>query len=156
MTLSLRRIRRHWVLIALAAALFVLLAPIQAQAAFQVSVAASTSVGTGTLLPVTLVNADNSNCGLANKGNLKVTWTPRPGMRATGYRLSTYKDLTYQSSMTINSPATTQIVIPVDRGVLGLNNNYYFTIEVLYNNWISAYTSSNATYCGLLGLGTGV
>lgn len=153
MSVSLRRLRSHWIMIALAALAFVLLAPIEAQAAFQRTVSASTSVGSATLNPVLTATASNSSCtALGSAANLTVSWTMPAGFRATGYRITPtlVGSSTPQTVVTVSNPNATSAQVPVQRSLLGLAYVYSFQVQVLYNNWTSTAVTTNTASCPLL------
>lgn len=136
MSISLRRMRSHSLLIALAAVAFVLLAPIQAQAKFQLSVSASTSVTTPTLAPITNPTVSQSKCNLLlGQAYLVVGWTP--STYAAGYRVTPLLNgTTAQTTITVTGGSTNTVDVPVVRGVL-VTNPYTFRIQAFVGSWTS-------------------
>jgi hypothetical protein len=149
-------LRRHWFLIALAAAIFVLLVPFQAQAAFQRSASASTTVGTGTLSPGGSASAA-TNCGFLSQAYMTVTWTSAtPSTYATGYLITPIANGTPQTGSTFSVSGRTTLSannVPVNRSpLLGPPTYYTFRVQAVYQNWTSSAvtTTTPNLWCGAL------
>ncbi|MBT0767615.1 hypothetical protein KIH74_01680 [Kineosporia sp. J2-2] len=163
MTAPLRRLRRHPVLIVLATAIFVLLAPFQAQAAFQVSTAAATTVSSGTLAPASSPTT-TPNCGsiLGSQAYIVVGWTatsstnidfkPSPaGAYTLGYSITPVLNGNAQTPVTVSGRTTVSAQIAVTRNTLFTTNSYVFRVQATYGSWTSStVTTSPAVSCPVL------
>ncbi|GAB6899419.1 hypothetical protein [Kineosporia succinea] len=144
-------LRRHPLPIALAAVVFVLLSPFQAQAAWQSASSVSTSVGTATLAPVPSASAvaGLNNCGLGTQGTVTVSWTITPAAFATGYQITPVRNGTPQTPITVSGRSTLTAQVPVDRALLG-TLPYTFMVRAGFANWTSTAVTTNSASCGLL------
>jgi hypothetical protein len=152
MSVSLRRIRSHWVLIALAAVIFALMMPIQAQAAFSLSVSASTSVGTGTLSPASnpqVATVGGSGCGLLTQGQMTVSWTATPSTKASGYLVTPVRNSVAQTAISVPLQSSTSVTVNVDRG-LANSIQYTFRIQAVLGGWTSSVITTPSASCPLL------
>ncbi|GLY27454.1 hypothetical protein [Kineosporia sp. NBRC 101731] len=154
MTASLSGLRRRPILIALAAIIFVLLAPLQARAAFQITAVASTTASTATLAaPATIsVTADNSTCGIIIfvQPTMKLTWSVTTSIYATGYVITPVLNGTPQTAVSISGRATTTWTVNVVRNGLLTPNTYQFRIQAVYSNWTSAPVTTGSANCPFL------
>lgn len=142
-------LRRHWFPIALAAVIFVLLAPIQAQAAFQRTASASTTVGTGTLSPASNPTLVAGCPGILTTTTVTVGWTATTSTYATGYVITPLLNGIAQTPVTVSGQATNSQAMTVTRGV-GTSNSYTFRIQAVYLNWTSTIVTSPAGSCPLV------
>ncbi|GAB3244457.1 hypothetical protein [Kineosporia babensis] len=146
MSFSLRGIRRQSALITMAAAAFVLISPIEAQAAFQSSAGAATTVGTATLNPVSGATVSTSKCGtILTAAYLTVSWTATPSTFATGYTVTPLLNGSALSAISVPSRTTTTVDVPVIRGLLA-TYPYTFRIQAVAGNWTSTTVTTSPAY----------
>lgn len=119
-----------------AALVVILVAPVQAQAAFSSTLSQSISVSSATLQPPTAVTLTKS-CGsiLADPATMTAAWTATTSTFATGYVITPYLNGTAQTTVAVNGRTTTTAVLPITRNTLTATNTWTFTIYAKYNNW---------------------
>ena len=142
-------LRHHWLLIAFAVIAFVLIAPIQARAAFQWTTTASTTVGTGTLSPAGNPTLNATCPGILTTTTVTLSWTVTPSTYATGYVITPVLNGTPQTPVSVNGQATNSQAMTVIRGI-GTSNSYTFRIQAVYQNWTSSIVTSPAGSCPLV------
>ena len=142
-----RRTGPRALIIALAAVLVVLLAPLHAEAAFSKTVSATVSASSATLAAPTGTGTAKS-CILLQLGGatMTTTWTASTSTYATGYTLTILRNNVVDSTNSISGRATVTATYPIDYNV-----PYTFTIRTVYQNWTSTVVTAPSVTCTGLG-----
>jgi hypothetical protein len=134
----------------LAVAVVVLLAPLEAQAAFSRAVTGSVSASSDTLAAPGPVTMSLSQCGLVilDPPAIRVSWTASASTYATGYIVTPYVGAVAGVPLPVVGRNSTTADVPVTRTV-----TYSFQVTTTYRNWTSVPTVSATTArCPLLTL----
>ena len=125
----------------LAALVVVLIAPVQAQAAFNAGVSQTVVLGTPTLQPPAGVTLTKS-CGsiLADPATMTATWTATASTFAAGYTVVPYLNGAAQTPVVVAGRGTTTATVSITRNTLLATNTWTFKV---YARAGSAWTSSS-------------
>ncbi|GAA3604150.1 hypothetical protein GCM10022223_19760 [Kineosporia mesophila] len=150
MTSPLSGLRRQPILIALAAIVFVLLAPIQARAAFQVGATASSTWTTGILAAPSSPQL-TTTCGttVLVQATMTVSWTATTSAYATGYVVTPVLNSTAQTAVNVSSSATS-VTVNVNRNGVSTTSSYAFRVQSSFRSWTSSAVTTSSANCPFL------